>query len=98
MNAQKLQQQSLKPGTDSVLIRCLDNGVLIGHAFATRWDAEEEKSVLGDAAMCSSLAQASQHCYCSKCSPYPADNCSRLHALLKPPPSLSTVSHFALPQ
>jgi GNAT superfamily N-acetyltransferase len=43
MSAQKLQQQSLKPGTDSALVRCLDNGVPVGHAFATRWDAEEKK-------------------------------------------------------
>ena len=43
MSAPRLQQQSLRPGTDSVLLRCLDNGGLIGHAFATRWDIGEKK-------------------------------------------------------
>lgn len=43
MSAQRLRQQSLRPGTDSVLLRCVGDGGLIGHAFATRWDVGESK-------------------------------------------------------
>ncbi|KAF3040979.1 hypothetical protein E8E12_009318 [Didymella heteroderae] len=38
MSRLKLRQQSLSPGTDSVLVCCRDNGGLVGHAFVTRWD------------------------------------------------------------
>lgn len=37
MSADRLRQQSVKLGTDSVMVRCLHDGVLVGHAFATRW-------------------------------------------------------------
>lgn len=37
MSADRLRQQGVKLGTDSVMVRCLHDGILVGHAFATRW-------------------------------------------------------------
>lgn len=38
MSVDRLRQQSLAPGTDSVLVRGLAGSKLAGYAFATRWD------------------------------------------------------------
>lgn len=71
MSAPKLQQQSLKPGTDSVLVRCHDDGVLVGHAFATRWDA-------GTARVCWVTQLCVRHSYRRR---GVATSVSRLHAV-----------------
>ena len=38
MSVQRLREQSLAPGTNSVLVRGLAGSSLAGYAFATRWD------------------------------------------------------------
>ncbi|OAG06282.1 uncharacterized protein CC84DRAFT_1164585 [Paraphaeosphaeria sporulosa] len=38
MSAERLRQQSLAPGTRSVLVRAVSGDKLAGYAFATRWD------------------------------------------------------------
>ncbi|KAF3000233.1 hypothetical protein E8E13_007519 [Curvularia kusanoi] len=38
MSVQRLREQSLASGTDSVLVRGLAGSTLAGYAFATRWD------------------------------------------------------------
>lgn len=40
MNAQHLREQSLAPGTNSVLVRGMVGYELAGYAFATRWTYE----------------------------------------------------------
>jgi len=40
MSKNRLREQSLAPGTDSVLVRATVDGKLVGHAFATFWDYE----------------------------------------------------------
>ena len=43
MSVERLREQSLSPGTDSELVRCLAEGQLTGYAFATRWDYKGRK-------------------------------------------------------
>ena len=43
MSKNRLHEQSLAPGTDSVLVRATVDGKLAGHAFATFWDYEGRK-------------------------------------------------------
>jgi len=43
MTKNRLREQSLAPGTDSVLVRAMVDGKLAGHAFATFWEHEGHK-------------------------------------------------------
>ncbi|KAI4696192.1 uncharacterized protein J4E88_000364 [Alternaria novae-zelandiae] len=43
MSKNRLREQSLAPGTDSVLVRATVDGKLAGHAFATFWEHEGHK-------------------------------------------------------